>query len=305
MAKREQFFRLFDIINILKKKSNGATYKEISDYVETQHQSREDETSMIAFSEKTFKRDRDLIFSFLGIEIQYKRSTHTYRIDDTDNLDQANAIYDNLLLVNAYRKTKNDSDILFFEKRQARGLHNLEGLIYAIKNNKKISLNYTKYWEGIPHRKILEPYALKEFRNRWYLIANDSDGDKFILKSYGLDRITDLDIQKQTFEKLDIDIDSLFTNSFGIVSTPDEKPDKIILSFVPWQGNYVKSLPLHASQKILVDSAEELRIELTLVPTYDFYQELLTHAERLKIIEPSKVKKEFLKFLQTAQKLNQ
>lgn len=305
MAKREQFFRLFDIINILKKKPNGATYNEISDYVETQHQSREDETSMIAFSEKTFKRDRDLIFSFFGIEIQYKRSTHTYRIDDTDNLDQANAIYDNLLLVNAYRKTKNDSDILFFERRQARGLHNLEGLIYAIKNNKKISLNYTKYWEGIPHRKTLEPYAMKEFRNRWYLIANDSDGDKFILKSYGLDRITDLDIQKQTFEKLDIDIDSLFTNSFGIVSAPDEKPDKIILSFVPWQGNYVKSLPLHASQKILVDSTEELRIELTLVPTYDFYQELLTHAERLKIIEPPKVKKEFLKFLQIAQKLNQ
>lgn len=304
MAKREQFFRLFDIINILKKNPKGATYEEICDYVEKQHQQRDDESTSVAFSEKTFKRDRDLIFSFFGIEIQYRRSTHTYRIDEAENLDQANAMYDNLLLVNAYRKTKDQAEIMLFEKRQASGLHNLEGLIYAIKNHKTINICYTKYWEGVPHKKTLEPYALKEFRNRWYLLANEADGGEFFLKTFGLDRITDLNIQKKMFEKQEVNIDSFFKNSFGIVSTLNEKPEKIILSFEPWQGNYVKSLPIHHSQKILVDDEKELRIEIILVPTYDFYQELLTHAERLRILEPKKIRDEFLGFLSVAQKLN-
>ncbi|MEN2436169.1 hypothetical protein AAH994_12215 [Weeksellaceae bacterium A-14] len=59
----------------------------------------------------------------------------------------------------------------------------------------------------------------------------------------------------------------------------------------------IKSLPLHHSQKVLTDNAEEYKIELTLVPTSDFYQELMTNAERLISIEPERVKKEFVRIL--------
>lgn len=304
MAKREQFFRLFDIINILKKNSKGATYNQILKYVERQHQNRDDETSEVAFSEKTFKRDRDLILNFFGIEINYRRSTHTYKIEEFENLDQVNAMYDNLLLVNAYRRTKDQSEIMHFEKRQASGLHNLEGMIYAIKNSKIISFNYTKHWEGIPQHRLVEPYAIKEFRNRWYLLANDAKDDQFFIKTFGLDRISDLDIHTKKFEKEAANIEEMFINSFGIISTLNEKPKKIILSFEHDQGKFVKTLPMHHSQTILVDTPDEFRIELTLVPTYDFYQELLSHAERLKIVEPESVRKQYLKFLDVAKKKN-
>ena len=73
---------------------------------------------------------------------------------------------------------------------------------------------------------------------------------------------------------------------------------KIELSI--WQGMYIKSLPIHVSQKILVDDDDELRIQLKLVPTYDFYQELLTHAERIKDIKPKKIKNQYIKYLQIA-----
>lgn len=304
MAKREQFFRLFDIINILKKNSKGATYEEIQSFVEKQHQSREDEFSDVPFSEKTFKRDRNLIFDFFGIEIKYRRSTHTYRIDESEDLDQANQVYDNLLLVNAYRKTKDQQDIMLFEKRQASGLHNLEGIIYAIKNSKILSFNYHKLWEDAPTKRVVEPYALKEFKNRWYLLASDSSSEETFIKTFGLDRISDLDISTKTFQKKKVDINSMFTNSFGIISTADQEPQKIVLSFDHYQGKYVKTLPLHHSQKTIVDSGDEFRIELALCPTYDFYQEMLSHAERLTILEPQSVKDEYVEFLKTSLKKN-
>ncbi len=59
----------------------------------------------------------------------------------------------------------------------------------------------------------------------------------------------------------------------------------------------IKSLPLHHSQKVLTNNAKKYKIELTLVPTYDFYQELMTNAERLISIEPERVKKEFVRIL--------
>lgn len=305
MAKRDQMLRLIHISNLLQSKKNvGATYDEVVKYLEEKHYSNGFDNDL-AFSEITFKRDRDLLWELFGIEIQFKRSTMTYQIVEDENLEQSKGVFDNLLLVNAYRQTADHSKIMLFEKRQASGLHNLEGIIYAIKNSKLISFNYTKYWDGIPQRKVVESYAVKEFRNRWYLLANENEGKDFFIKTYGLDRLTDLEIHNKTFKNIETDIEKLFVNSFGIVSTPGETPRKIVLSFDPWQGKFVKSLPIHHSQKTLVENDEEFRIELTLVPTYDFYQELLTHAERLRITEPKSVREEYLKFLSVALEMNE
>lgn len=303
MAKRDQMLRLMNISNFLKSKPQGATYEEILQHLEELHYKESYDTDL-AFSEKTFKRDRDLLLEIFQVEIKFKRSTMTYQIVNEEDYESTQSIFDNLLLINAYKQTENNAKIMLFEKRQASGLHNLEGIIYAIKNSKLISCNYTKYWENASSKKVLEPYALKEFRNRWYLLANESDGKEFFVKTFGLDRISDLEIHSKTYKKQNIDVEEMFVNSFGIISTLGQKPEKIILSFDAEQGKYVKSLPLHHSQKVLEDNDKEYKIELRLVPTYDFYQELLTHADRLRIESPENVKKEYLVFLEKAKALN-
>lgn len=296
MAKRDQLLRLMNVVNYLRGKAKGASFEEISRYLEEKNY--KDSEGDLAFSEKTFQRDRKLMEDLLGIEIKFKRSTMTYQIvnDIEDFSDQT--IFDNLLLVNAYKQTAHYEKLMHFEKRQASGLEHLEGIIYAIKNSKIISFQYTKHWEGISKRRVVEPYAVKEFRNRWYLLANEKGGKDVFLKTFGLDRISDLEISNSVFKKEEVDIEKMFVNSFGIISTLGEQPTKITISFEPWQGMFVKSLPIHHTQKILNDNKNELKIELTLVPTYDFYQELLTHAERIISIEPVIVRNEYVNFLQ-------
>ena len=127
---------------------------------------------------------------------------------------------------------------------------------------------------------------LKEFKNRWYLLANEKDGKDLFLKTFGLDRITDLEISNSTFKPTKIDIEKYFINSFGIIYTENEQPEEIVLSFDPEQGQYIKTLPMHHSQKVLIDNYKEYRIQLTLFPTYDFEREVLSHGERVKIISP-------------------
>ena len=168
MAKRDQMLRLMHISNFLQSKNKiGAAYEEVKIYLEEQHYDRKGYDNDLAFSEKTFKRDRNLLNELFGIEIQFKRSTMTYQVIDDENLEQSKGIFDSILLLNAYKHTTDHSKIMLFEKRQASGLQHLEGIIYAIKNSKTISFQYQKYWETTTQKKVLQSYALKEFRNRW------------------------------------------------------------------------------------------------------------------------------------------
>lgn len=58
------------------------------------------------------------------------------------------------------------------------------------------------------------------------------------------------------------------------------------MAFDKEQGNYIKALPLHSSQKIVKETDEELVISLYLVPTYDFEREILSYGSRVKVLEP-------------------
>ena len=61
---------------------------------------------------------------------------------------------------------------------------------------------------------------------------------------------------------------------------------EIILSFDPFQGKYIKTLPLHHTQQVLFDNEDELQIKLKLCITFDFVMELLSNGNRMKVLQP-------------------
>jgi predicted DNA-binding transcriptional regulator YafY len=135
----------------------------------------------------------------------------------------------------------------------------------------------------------LEPLALKEFKNRWYIIGKDlsqktTDSQ---VKTFGLDRMSSLEITKVKFScPATFDAEEQFKHCFGIIGSNGEEPHEVVLSFGPVQGKYIKSMPLHESQQVIVDNDKELRIKLFVYTTYDFKMELLSYGENLKVMEP-------------------
>ncbi len=83
-------------------------------------------------------------------------------------------------------------------------------------------------------------------------------------------------------------MNSYFEHCFGIITPDDvEAPQEVILSFDPFQGKYIKSLPLHGSQEVLVDNEHEVRVKIKIYPTHDFLMEILSHGENVKVIKPA------------------
>jgi predicted DNA-binding transcriptional regulator YafY len=76
---------------------------------------------------------------------------------------------------------------------------------------------------------------------------------------------------------------------FGIIAPNADKPSEVILSFDPFQGKYIKSLPLHTTQEVIVDNDDELRIRLTVYLTHDFLMELLSYGDTVQVLQPKKL----------------
>jgi len=97
------------------------------------------------------------------------------------------------------------------------------------------------------------------------------------------------------------DAASLFDNIIYL-SYLEGKVEEVILSFQPIQGKYVKSLPLHRSQKIIKDDKKSLVISLDLIPNFELRQKILMMGETVKVLKPAKLAAEIKRSLANALK---
>lgn len=280
MSKKESFSRYFLIIKKLQKKP--ASLAEIFDYLEKESAFKDYDFTI---SKRTFQRDLDDIKTIFDIFIQYDFSKKVYFIEDRGRQEITDRILEAFDTFNALNLSDRLSNHIHFEKRKPQGTEHLYGLLHAIKNKVQVSFTYQKFWEEELSSRTVEPYALKESKNRWYILANDLK-DKQV-KTFALDRITDLEISNKRFQiPANFNVNEYFKYSFGIISPNEMKPEEIILSFDPIQGKYIKSLPLHESQLILTDNEEELIVKLNIFLTHDFLMELLSFGDSVKVIKP-------------------
>lgn len=280
MSKRESISRYNLIIKKLRKQASS--FKEIAEYL-----SIESELQSYNFnvSKRTFQRDIEDIRSIYNIDIQYDFSRKVYFIDFDEKPEISERILEAFDTFNALNISDSISKHIHFEKRKTKGTENLYGLLHAIKNKFQVSFLYQKFDEEKASKRNIEPLAIKEFKNRWYVLAKDRKDNQ--IKSFALDRLNKLEVSKTKFHiPDDFDLNLYYQHCFGVIYPNEQKTQHVILSFNPLQGKYIKTLPLHESQQILTDNETELKIQLEIFITHDFYMELLSLGHNVKVIKP-------------------
>ncbi len=293
MSKRGYISRYLLILKKLKTKP-FSSFGELQTYFENQvdYLQMQDDTLNVGFSKRTFQRDLKEIRNIFGVDIEYSKSQKGYFIlqNEMENMNFQRMI-EAFDMFNSLNLAQDLKPFIHLEKRRPQGTENLYGLLHAIKNKLQIKFSYQKFWEDELSIRTAEPYALKEFKNRWYVLAKDMTDER--IKSFALDRLTNLDITKKLFDyPKTFDVEENYRYCFGIISPNGMKPEEIILSFDSHQGKYIKSLPLHDTQQIITDDDKELRIKLKLCITFDFVMELLSYGETMKVIKPKSLIKE-------------
>jgi len=258
-------------------------------------------------SDRTIQRDIEEIRFDFGIEITYDRHRNGYYIDKELSVNMDNFLrfleiaHTAELLTDSLRESKESLNYIAFESQgNLRGNELLKPLLMAIRNRRKVSFIHENFSTGKKTKYSVRPYLLKEYMNRWYLVGTLIGSDEF--RTFGIDRILDLQIRKETFRKQPkADPMGLFEHTVGLTYSLN-KQEEVILSFTPLQGKYIKSLPLHHSQMVLKDNKKELRIKLDIIPNYEFKQQVLMLGETVQVIRPGWLADEVKKSLKAALK---
>ena len=242
-------------------------------------------------SDRTIQRDIEQIRFEFGIEIMYDRYRNGYCIDEENSINIESflrfleIVNTAELLTESLKESRDTLNFISFESAgDLKGIENLKPLLFAIKSHRKITFTHENFLTAIKRKYSIKPFLLKEYQNRWYLVGVISGTKEF--RTFGIDRMSDLAIKEETFKvSKGSDPQKLFENTIGLTYSAGEVED-VELSFTPLQGKYIKSLPLHRSQHIIIDNDQELRIMLRVIPNYEFIQKILMHGDTVKVLHP-------------------
>ena len=242
--------------------------------------------------ESNFHRWKNTIELLFDIQIKCN-SNNEYYIEEAADLRGANMRTRMLNLISINSLLKDCKELnrqILFEPVPA-GEQFLAPIIEALLDKHAIQMTYQGFDKTHPSTFVVEPYCLKMFKQRWYLLAYSPDMDRKLV--YALDRMHEVEITKQKYElPNDFDAEHYFWNTYG-VSFAEEQPEEVKISISAGQANYLRTLPLHPSQKEEERNEEYSVFSYYVVPTFEFCQELYQYGSDVEVLAPEKLRQEF------------
>ena len=176
------------------------------------------------------------------------------------------------------------------EHERIRGIELIPEILDAIHRKRIIKIEYQRFEVCKSKTHIIEPILLREDKKMWYIIGNNTKHKK--PTTYALDRIINLTITNESFIPQKFNSKEYFKYSFGITVSENE-PIEVQISFSPQQANYLKTLSIHPTQKIITDNSNSFIITVKVKPSYEFYSKILSYGNDATIISPPEIKEHF------------
>jgi len=256
---------------------------------------------------RTFHNHRQAIEQMFDIIIDCdKRDGYTYFIENRDDMEKA-GVRTWLLNTFAVNRLINESHKLkpriLFEQIPS-GQRYLTPIIEAMRDELTMEMTYQSFWRDEPTTFEIEPYCVKVFKQRWYVVARSLYYDA--IRIYSLDRIHHLRITETPF-KLPKDFcpETYFDHAFGIIVDEGIQPCVVQLKVFGKQRRYLQTLPLHHSQQESEITDNDSVFSYYLSPTFDFRQELLSHGSNIEVLSPEWFREEMMETVRNMNHLYQ
>jgi hypothetical protein len=232
----------------------------------------------------SFNRHRDAILDMFGIVIDCDKKNYRYFISNQAVLSDDSIerwLFSTLTVHGVLADSAAVKERLVLENAPV-GEEFLDIVIRAIRTNRRLRIGYQKF-QSEGYEKVVCPYALKLFHQRWYLLAlNDNEQ----MRIYALDRMTMLQLTDNTFEMpADFSPQAYFSEYFGVLT--DNTPlAHVVVRAHKWMPNYLRTLPLHHTQRELASTPDYADFSFDIRPTSDFLGELLRHSDGIEVLQP-------------------
>ncbi len=188
-------------------------------------------------------------------------------------------------------RLKSEEKVIEFEENQyLAGKENIGVLYDAIINKQVLKIQYHPFKRDESILMILHPYFLKQYNSRWFLFGKSGDAKN--ITTIALDRIESIQLFSEVYlPNIEINFEEYFEDIVGVSVPPDSKLEKVILKIDAESWPYIKTKPIHGSQKIKEQTSEYMIIELQLIPNYELEALILSHGEKVDVIGPEALRK--------------
>lgn len=259
---------------------------------------RDEISEGVEIPKRTFDNWRYAIQDMFGLIIENEgKGEYRYYIMNEKDISENGLrswLYNTICVSNALAENQSIKDRILLEYVPS-GQEYLQSIIEAMKENRVLNISYHSYWKDEEYNFDVEPFCVKLFRQRWYLVglSTYSYNHQQSPRIYALDRITYLHKTEQTFKMpKDWSAEEYFSGCFGIIADEEMDMEHVKLKVNAGQANYIRDLKLHSSQEEVERNCEYSIFTYYLRPTFDFQQELLWHGEDMEVLAPEWLRKE-------------
>ena len=248
----------------------------------------------------SFNKYRDAIVDMFGLVIECDKA-HRYYISNPGEIE-SDRTKQWMLSTLTTGVTLGDSSVIkddIILEHVPAGYEFLPVIIQGIHQRRTITIGYQKFGCE-PYTKPVDPYAVRLFRQRWYLLADNYER----LAIYALDRMSSVSLTQGHFVRpADFSSQQYFAEYFGVMVDGTPMAHVVVRAYGK-MANLLRTLPLHPSQRELESSDGHTDFAMDLRPSIDFISELLSKIDGLDVLEPASLKARIRSILDDALKRN-
>ena len=276
---------------IRKAGDDGITFAEINEkWLETEL------SEGVELARSTFNRHKDSIEDIFGLIIDCNRMNgYRYFISNEEVLGEdsiQNWMLNTLTVNNIIGEALTLQDRILLQPAPVEGDY-LKMVIEAMKKSIKLAVDYRKYGDDEPRHLTFEPYCIKLFRQRWYIlghfhrnaIADRPEVDYFGVFSF--DRILNMSLTDDKFQMdPSFNAQAYFEECFGVLVNDETVARRIVIRVFGDERFYVRDLPIHKSQREIGQGEDYTDFELFMRPTIDLSTHFVSRSFLIKVLEP-------------------
>lgn len=252
-------------------------------------------------AERTFRKDIRTIEEIFDVNIGCNASDkYKYFIEDSAELSKGivkNWLLTSFSINNMMAESKQLNNHILFEQIPC-GNEFLPTIVQAIKENVSLKLTRQGFGSEKAYTITMKPYGIKVFKQRWYIVGVPNNSEQ--IKNYALDRTLKLELTDEHFDMPEnFDLSTHFYNSYGVYTDDleDHPVDTIRIKADNQQRYYLRTLPLHHSQKEVERTKDYSIFEVKLSPSYDFIYEILSKGDGVEILAPKWFREEIASYV--------
>ncbi len=181
---------------------------------------------------------------------------------------------------------KNDSLISYESVRSLKGIELVIPFYYCILNKQVIEIDFLREFESV-ETYIIHPYHLRRYNGRWFLFGWNPEKQHIYNISFervkGFRERLDLVFEDAKSHGIQFGGDNDYYKDVVGVTKYDDKPViKIYIRFSNKTFHYVKTKPIHPSQKIY----DQNTVTIDVSPNYELDSQILSFGDNAEVVGP-------------------